>query len=71
MSFFSPDLDVIEILLLLVPAIIFTALIFLALREFWCWYFKLTHIKKLLEEIEENTRVHRNLDAADKAARGE
>lgn len=40
---------------LLAVGLILIGTFFLA-REFWCWYFKLNHIKNLLEKIEENTR---------------
>ena len=36
-----------ELLLLLLPLVLF-----LALREFWCWYWKVNRIVALLERIE-------------------
>lgn len=30
----------------------------MALREFWCWYFKINERRDLLKKIEENTRNH-------------
>lgn len=39
----------------LIGVLIFIVLLFL-FREFWCWYFKINKIEKLLEKIEENTR---------------
>jgi len=29
--------------------------LFLLLREFWCWYWKISKIVDLLEDIKENT----------------
>lgn len=43
-------------------------LIFLLLREFWCWYFKINRIVSLLEDIEENTRVARTFPATPESA---
>ncbi len=38
-------------------AILIIIVIFLLLREFWCWYFKLNKITKLLEDqIEEQKK---------------
>jgi preprotein translocase subunit SecY len=36
--------------------IIVALVVFFIGREIACWYFKINDIKKLLEEIEENTR---------------
>ncbi len=38
--------------LIIIPILI---VIFLLLREFWCWYFKINKIVTLLEKIEKNT----------------
>ena len=46
----------------LVVVIIVIAL-FLVLREFWCWYFKINRVIKLLEKIEENTRTTKPKEA--------
>ncbi len=44
---YTPYMPVILIIILIV---------FLALREFWCWYFKINHIKGLLTSIDKNLR---------------
>jgi len=40
----------------LILGIVIFVLVFLLLREFWCWYFKINEIRDLLKKIEENTR---------------
>ena len=36
-------------------SIIVFVLVFLLLREFWCWFFKINQLRDILEKIEENT----------------
>ncbi len=46
-----------------VSSIIFIAIIvvvFLLLREFWCWYFKINKITELLEKLVKNTSLDTN-----------
>jgi|GEM_PF-1578816 len=50
-QFFNLSKAEIVFILLLVLALLF--LIFLLIREFWCWYFKTTEISYFLEEISE------------------
>ena len=35
----------------IIPILVVSFIIFLIVREFWCWYFKINERKKLLEEI--------------------
>jgi hypothetical protein len=40
----------------LIPFVLLSILLFLAIREILTWYWKLNKISSLLEKIEENTR---------------
>lgn len=48
--------DSIEGIMLPLGGIAVGFLIFMFLREFWCWYFKINHRIQLLQQIEKNTR---------------
>ena len=39
----------------LILLIAFIVIVFLMLREFWCWYFKINKITELLEKLVKNT----------------
>jgi hypothetical protein len=56
--FSSPN--IINILGYFLLGIGLTALIFLILREFFCWYIKVNRIVGLLEDIKENTTKKSN-----------
>lgn len=47
-------------LIFIIIGIIVFIVIFLLLREFWCWYWKVNKIITLLEKIEQNTSINQN-----------
>lgn len=49
----------------------FIIFLFLILREFWCWYFKINQIRDLLTDIEKNTRKGTILNSANKSEKTE
>ena len=44
-----------EVFFSLIIYVIVVILVFLLLREFWCWYFKINKVVSLLEKIVNNT----------------
>jgi hypothetical protein len=47
--------DFAAIFIKIVPLLAITIVLFLILREFWCWYFKINQRITLLKQIVENT----------------